>query len=116
MVFAFDEIGGSDDSFHDFQSRKRDLVDALLAISEEVGDASHVSGAADYVVRIATAKWAFESVPAPNAFVVVDNVDNVSVFERVARSELQSVAVLSTDDWFDEICDAFKEFRRGIGD
>jgi len=115
MIFAFDEISGPGDSFPEFRDRKQELIDELLADAESVGDRSHVSGAADYIVRITTAKWTFQSIPANNAFVIVDNVDNLALFERIDNSELESVTVLSVDDdWFDAICASFKEFRERI--
>lgn len=117
MVVAFDEIGGPGESFPGLQERKRSLNESLAEISEAAGDRSHVSGAADYVVRIAKARWAFHEVPAPSAFVIVDNVDNIALLQLVKGGSVQSIGRLSADDdWFGEIQREFAEFRARIDD
>lgn len=115
MVVACEEIKGSGESFPGFEERRRALSETLLDISGAWGDASHVSGPAGYIVRFTTSKWLFQRVPARDAFLVVDNVDNLLIFERRSGEEPQLILTLSAeDDWWEETCSAFAEFRERL--
>jgi hypothetical protein len=115
LVFAFDEIRGTGESFPGFSGRKRELSEAFLDIGQAAGDKEHISGPVDYVVRITTSKWTFQALPAPDAFIVVDNVDNLLVFEKRDGKQQQSILQMNSDEeWFDGLCDAFREFRERL--
>jgi len=115
MISYFDEIQGIGDTFPGFPERKGELNEALIEISESVGDTSHVAGSPDYIVRITTAKWVSEPLKARNAFVIADHVDHIAIFEKVYDEPLQQIASLTAqDDWFDDICDEFSGFRERI--
>lgn len=112
MIFAVEEIAGPGESFADLRARKRSLFDALEEIAVLAGDVSHVSGPADYLIRLTTAKWLSADVPTDNAFFIVDNVDNIALFEMRNGGELESLATISPEeDWFEEACEEFRAFR-----
>jgi hypothetical protein len=114
LIYAVDEIRGGDESFPGFSERRRHLSESLLEIAHMSGDSSQVSGPIDYLIRLTTSKWLLRPLPASDAFVVVDNVDNLIVFEKHGES-LDSIVVLdAAESWFDAICTAFEEFRSGL--
>lgn len=66
----------------------------------------------DYILRFTTPKWLDHPLPAKNAFLIIDNVDDLIVFLKQGENPLESVLILSVDDdWFPMICEAFEEFR-----
>lgn len=115
MVFVFDEIRGSGESFPGLPERKQQLNEALLEIAHAAGDSAHKAGAADYVVRLTTSKWTHQDLPAPHAFLLIDNVDNLLVFQQLEEGSLQLKLRLDVEmDWFDQACRAFEEFRSDL--
>jgi hypothetical protein len=115
MVFVFDEIKGVGKTFPGFAERKWELNNALLEIAHAAGDEAHRGGSIDYAVRLTTSKWTFEALPAPNAFLLIDNLDNLLVFQRRDSESLELKHRLSvTDDWFMQVCEAFEEFRSDL--
>lgn len=116
MVFVFDEIRGTGETFPGFAERKQALNDALLEIAHAAGDTAHKSGTVDYVVRLTTSRWTDREVPAPNAFLLVDNVDNLLVFQKQGGGALQlRLRLGAEEEWFDHACAAFSEFRTDLG-
>lgn len=115
MIFVFDEIKGVGGTFPGLPERKQELNEALLEIAHSAGDRAHRAGAVDYAVRLTTSKWTFESLPAPNAFLLIDNVDDLLVFQKRGDGSLQLKSRLNVaDDWFTEACIAFEEFRSDL--
>jgi hypothetical protein len=115
MVFMFDEIKGTGESFPGFPERKQELNEALLDIAHAAGDCSHKAGGVDYVVRFTTSKWTLAYLPAPNAFLLVDNVDNLLVFHRRGEGSLELKLELAVEEnWFDQTCTAFQKFRSDL--
>jgi len=115
MVFVTEEIRGTGETFPGLTERKQDLNDALLEIAHAAGDSIHKSGPVDYVVRLTTSKWIYRKLPAPNAFLLVDNVDNLLVFHQWHGEPLElKLRLGGEEDWFDQICAAFAEFRSDL--
>lgn len=115
MIGYFDEIFGSDGRFPEFQARKRELNESLLKIADSYDDEAHRSGEADYIVRVTTPRWSRESLPTPNAFLIIESENQVVILEKVDSGTLQTTAEFAAEDWFERICDEFRDFRERLG-